>query len=85
MIKGLRSNITGVRPIVDAVANVTVKTREKLADAVTTSATSSMNDSGINPVRQSGRYVRANVKIPAGSVWSHAQGIDLTVAPGGNR
>jgi hypothetical protein len=85
MIKGLRSNITGVRPIVDAVANVTVKTREKLADAVTTSATSSMNDSGINPVRQSGRYVRANVKIPAGSVWSHAQGIDLTIAPGGNR
>jgi hypothetical protein len=85
IIKGSRSNITGIRPIVDAVANVTVKTREKLADAVTTSATSAMNDSGINPVRQSGRYVRANVKIPAGSVWSHAQGIDLTVTPGGNR
>jgi len=85
MIKGLRSNITGVRPIVDAVANVTVKTREKLADAVTTSATSSMNDSGINPVRQSGRYVRANVKIPAGSVWSHAQGIDLKASQGGER
>ena len=85
IIKGSRSNITGIRPIVDAVANVTVKTREKLADAVTTSATSAMNDSGVNPVRQSGRYVRANVKIPAGSVWSHAQGIDLTVTPGGNR
>jgi len=85
IIKGSRSNITGIRPIVDAVANVTVKTREKLADAVTISATSAMNDSGINPVRQSGRYVRANVKIPAGSVWSHAQGIDLTVTPGGNR
>ena len=44
-----------------------------------------MNTSGINPVRQSGRYMRANVKVPAGSVWTHAQGIDLTASPGGDR
>ena len=79
----LRANITGVRPIVDAVANVTIKTRDKLADAVTSSTSSSMNDSGINPVRQSGRYFRANVKIPAESIWTNAQGIDLTASPGG--
>tara|TARA_R100000541_G_scaffold15651_1_gene25024 strand:- start:625 stop:2109 length:1485 start_codon:yes stop_codon:yes gene_type:complete len=80
-----RADITGIRPIVDASANVVVKTRDKLADTVTLSTSSSMNSSGINPVRQSGRYMRANVKIPAGSIWSHAQGIDLTASPGGNR
>jgi hypothetical protein len=82
---GLRANVTGIRPIVDASANVTIKTRDKLADAVTTSASSSMNDTGINPVRQSGRYFRANVKIPAESIWTNAQGIDLTASQGGSR
>ena len=85
LFPGARANITGVRPIVDASANVVIKTRNKLADAVTSSTSSSMNDSGINPVRQSGRYFRANVKIPADTLWTNAQGIDLTASPGGNR
>ena len=83
LFPGLRANVTGIRPIVDAVANVTIKTRNKLADAVTSSASSSMNASGINPVRKSGRYFRANVKIPAESIWTNAQGIDLTAVPRG--
>ena len=82
---GLRANITGVRPIVDAVANVTVKTRNTLAETVTTSASSTANTTGISPVRQSGRYFRANVKIPAESIWTHAQGIDLKASQGGDR
>jgi hypothetical protein len=44
-----------------------------------------MNASGINPVRKSGRYFRANVKIPAESLWTNAQGIDLKAVPGGDR
>jgi hypothetical protein len=82
---GLRANVTGIRPIVDAIANVTIKTRDRLADNVTTSTSSSMNDTGINPVRQSGRYFRANVKIPAETIWTNAQGIDLTASQGGSR
>ena len=82
---GLRANVTGVRPIVDASANVTIKTRDRLVDSVTTSTSSSMNNTGINPVRQSGRYFRANVKIPAESIWTNAQGIDLTASQGGSR
>ena len=27
----------------------------------------------------------ANVKVPAGSIWTHAQGIDLKANPGGSR
>jgi len=83
--KGARTNITGVRPIVDAAATVTVKTRERLADTETESSSSSMVTSGVNPVRQSGRYIRANVKIASGTTFNHAQGIDLVASKAGYR
>jgi hypothetical protein len=54
-----------------------VKTRERLADTPTESSSSSMNDSGDNPVRESGRYFRLKVLTPSGSVWTHAQGVDV--------
>ena len=54
---GFRSNIQSIRPIVDAQATVTIKTRDRLADSVVESSEISMNSTGINPVRQSGRYV----------------------------
>ena len=82
---GLRANITGVRPIVDATATVTVKTRERLADDETESSSSSMVTSGINPVRKSGRYIRANVKIASGTIFNHAQGVDLIASRAGQR
>jgi len=82
---GLRANITGVRPIVDATATVTVKTRERLADNETESSSSSMVTSGINPVRKSGRYIRANVKIASGTIFNHAQGVDLIASRAGQR
>ncbi len=85
LFPGLRANITGVRPLVDASSNVVIKTRDKLADTVTSSSSSTINATGIAPVRQSGRYFRANVKIPADSIWNHAQGIDLTASQGGSR
>ena len=85
LFPGLRANVTGIRPLVDASSNVVIKTRDKLADTVTSSSSSTMNTSGIAPVRQSGRYFRANVKIPAESIWNNAQGIDLTAVQGGSR
>jgi len=82
---GHRASITGVRPIVDAQATVTIKTRNRLADTVTESSSSSMNNTGINPVRQSGRYFRANIKVPSGTVFNHGQGIDITAVRAGLR
>jgi len=82
---GARTNIQGVRPIVDATATVTVKTRERLADDESESTSVSMRDSGINPVRKSGRYIRANVKVPSGTTFTHAQGIDLVGSKAGVR
>ena len=85
LFPGLRSNIIGIRPIVDATATVTIKTRDRLADTVTESSSVSMNSTGINPVRQSGRYIKVNVKIPSGGVWKDAQGIYLIASRGGLR
>ena len=82
---GFRSNIQSIRPIVDAQATVTIKTRDRLADSVVESSEISMNSTGINPVRQSGRYVKINVKTPSGVAWSDAQGIDLIASRGGLR
>ena len=56
---------------------LTVKSRERLADTPTESSTSTMNDSGDNPVRESGRYFRFKITTPSGSVWTHAQGVDI--------
>ena len=82
---GFRTNITGIRPIVDATATLTVKARERLADDESESSSVSMRNSGINPVRKSGRYIRANVKVPSGTTFTHAQGIDLVASRAGVR
>ena len=80
-----RSNIQSVRPIIDAEANITIKTRDRLADTVVESSSVSMNNTGINPVRQSGRYFRANIKVPSGTLFTHAQGIDIIASKAGFR
>ena len=85
LFPGLRSDIMEVRPIVDATATVAITTRERLANSASTSSYSSMVTSGTVPVRQSGRYVRANVKIAAGSTWTHAQGVDFIASRAGQR
>ena len=82
---GHRANITGIRPIVDATATLTVKARERLADTESETSSVSMRDSGINPVRKSGRYIRANVKVASGTSFTHAQGIDLIASKAGTR
>ncbi len=82
---GHRANITGIRPIVDATATLTVKARERLADTESETSSVSMRDSGINPVRKSGRYIRANVKVASGTSFTHAQGIDLIASRAGTR
>ena len=80
LFPGHRSSITNIRPIVDATSTVTVKSRERLADNPTESSTSSMVTSGDNPVRQSGRYFRFKITTPSGSVWTHAQGVDINAS-----
>ena len=44
-----------------------------------------MTDSGINPIRQSARYFRANVKVPSGTIFNHGLGIDIPAVKAGIR
>ena len=82
---GQRANVTGVRPIVDAASTLTVKTRERVADDETESSSVTQNASGMNPVRKSGRYIRANVKVASGTTFTHAQGVDFLATRAGIR
>ena len=82
---GLRSNVLGVRPFINAASTITVKTRERLQDTATESSSATTVTSGVNPVRESGRFVRANVKIASGTGFDHAQGIDLSATRAGVR
>jgi hypothetical protein len=82
---GLRANVLGVRPFVNAASTVTVKTRERLQDTATESSSASTVTSGVNPVRESGRFVRANVKIASGTTYDHAQGVDISMTRAGVR
>jgi len=82
---GLRANVLGVRPFINAASTVTVKTRERLQDTATESSSATTVTSGVNPVRESGRFVRANVKIASGVNYDHAQGVDLSLTRAGVR
>jgi len=82
---GLRANVLGIRPFVNAAATITVKTRERLQDTASESSSASTVTSGVNPVRESGRFVRANVKIASGTNFDHAQGVDLSLTRAGVR
>ena len=82
---GLRANVLGIRPFVNAASTITVKTRERLQDTASESSSTSTVTSGVNPVRESGRFVRANVKIASGTNFDHAQGVDLSLTRAGVR
>jgi len=82
---GLRANVLGVRPFVNAASTVTIKTRERLQDTATESSSATTVTSGVNPVRESGRFIRANVKIASGTTYDHAQGVDLSLTKAGVR
>jgi len=83
---GQRFFANSVRPVVDsAAATVRVGKRDRIADERTWGQESAMQPSGECPVRSNGRYQRFRVRIPAGEVWSHAQGVDVRGMVAGRR
>lgn len=86
LVQGRRSFVTDVRPIVDASdVMVSVARRERQADQPITTSESPINDAGTAPLRGSGRYFRAKVRIPEASSWTHAQGVDYSAIEDGAR
>lgn len=83
---GRRSFVQGARPITDATAaTIAISARQNLFDGETFSANVAVNAMGECPQRSSGRYHRARITIPAGSVWTEASGVDVTAIPEGWR
>jgi hypothetical protein len=82
-----QTHISRVWPMVDtSAATVAVGRRNRLADAVTWGTTTTMNSTtGSAGVRSTGTFQRARVQIPAGSVWSHAQGVQFDARSAGKR
>lgn len=92
-VPGQRAFARGCRPIVDTTdATVALGTKEAAQGSVTFGSPASQNSSGMCPLRASGRWFRGRLSIPAGSMWTHAEGLSFDedgqmsmIAPAGNR
>lgn len=74
---GRRMNINGLRPITDAsAAYCAVVKRENLNVEATTQTESAIDSDGNCPVLEEARYARGKMRVPAGTVWSFASGIE---------
>ncbi len=81
---GTRLFITGIRPVTDATAIVgSVSYRERLQDTRNYSPEYGLTSSGLIPASNgtgsggiSTRYSRGRVRIPYGSVWTYAMGVE---------
>jgi hypothetical protein len=84
---GQRANLSFVRPDIDAASGITVTigTKQRLADAFSSTAFSTIETSGDMPVRSSGRYNKITAAVAAGTSWTNAKGIELFGAPGAGR
>lgn len=82
---GMRSYINQVRPLCDAsTVTALIRSRERLADTLTDSASGSLDTSGYIPLNsRSARYHRVRTVIGAGQTWRFAQGVELEPKPAG--
>jgi hypothetical protein len=77
---GQRMGITEAWPLVEGTSvtpTVTPLTRNRQEDAPVAGSASAMNATGCCPLRVDGRFVAAQIDIPAGATWSHAYGLDI--------
>lgn len=83
---GRRIYVNGFRPVSDAATVYGAVTyRETAQAAATTGAESLVNAVGICPQRISTRYARGQIRIPAGTTWTYATGLEPLVSLEGQR
>lgn len=83
---GQRAFIRNTRPLVDGgTPSVAIGTRETTESSVTYNMATAINTLGWSPQRATGRYIRARITLPAGSSFSHIQGVELDCDPCGVR
>ena len=83
---GRRVFVRGFRPITDATTVFgSVLAAERWPDAAIATQESAMDALGLCPQRVSTRYARGRIRIPAGTPWSFALGLEPDIALEGGR
>jgi len=78
--------IRGTFPVTDAPTVFgQVSSRQNLNDDRTWNVEAAMDDSGLCSLRVETRYYRSRIRIPAGTLWSFASGVDPDVTLTGSR
>jgi hypothetical protein len=81
-----RARVKGFRPVTDAATCFgSVGARENAQSAVTYSTEQAVNGKGLCPANVSARLARGRVRIPAGTSWTFASGVEPMFAPEGKR
>lgn len=81
-----RSFVNGLMPTTDAATVYgSVAGRENLNATPAYAAEQALNDQGFIPARLSTRHVRAKIRIPAGTTWTYATGVDVMAEADGER
>jgi hypothetical protein len=81
-----RMRVKGFRPITDAATCYgSVGARENLQSTVSYSTEQAVNGKGLCPANVSTRLARGRLRIPAGTSWTYASGVEPAVAQEGRR
>jgi hypothetical protein len=81
-----RARVKGFRPVTDAATCYgSVGGRETLQAAVAYSTEQAVNGKGLCPANVSTRLARARLRIPAGTTWTFASGVEPNFAQEGKR
>jgi hypothetical protein len=83
-ISGRRTRLRSVRPITDAAAaNVTIAGKNGFAAALASKSYSGRTAAGVYRTREAWNLMQMTLAIPAGTLWTYAQGLDITATQGG--
>lgn len=81
-----RAFVNGFRPITDApTVYGRVATKDRHGGSRVWGNEALVQSTGLIPARANGRLHRFEVRVPAGTEWSHMHGIEPQATPGGNR
>lgn len=85
-VKDRVGRIRSFRPVGDMTeAACVLDCRQRLGDAENLRTCDDMRDSGIMPVRASGKYVATKLTIPAGHRWTYIRAFEYELSGGGER
>jgi hypothetical protein len=87
LTKGRYSRISSVRPVGDVTDGLTLSldARARLGDAENVTTATDLRTSGIMPIRTSGRYLKPELTIAAGTDWSYISALEFEYEAGGER